>query len=155
MPLDIIQLIQTLGGLVSGFGFGMFTKSGRVKAQADAYKAMAEAYEYRLDSVHQTVDALNRTIAEQGATISSLNHSLDDKTSRIRELTDKLWDAEHEVNRVNDTLTAEQERTASLEREIADLRVELVKFKAWHCRNAECPNRIPPNPALKGQKYEE
>lgn len=155
MTLDIIQLISTLGGLASGLGLGMFTRSGRVKAQADAYKTMAESYEYRIAAANERIKLANETEAEHLKRISELNRALDDKTQRIRDLTDANIATEHEVNRVNDLLTAEQSRTAALERDIADLRVALERYKGWHCRHADCPDRIPPNPALKGQKYQE
>lgn len=148
MPIDIIQLISTLGGLASGFGFGMFTKSGRVKAQADAFKTMAEQYEYRLAAANERIKVANETEAAHLARISELNHTIDNKVQRIRDLTDANILAEHEVNRVNILLVEAQ-------KEIADLRVEREKYHAWHCRHAECPNRIPPNPALKGQKYQD
>lgn len=112
--MDWISLIQTLGGIVGGFGIGSFSKSRRRKEKAEADKA------------------------------------LDDKTDRIRSLTDKVWDAERETNRINDLLMAEQRRTA-------DLRVQVEYLKMWRCEWPDCQDprgRKPPNEKLKGLRYE-
>lgn len=47
MELDLINLVQTFGGLLIGGGLGMLSKSGRIKAKAEAMKTMADAYEMR------------------------------------------------------------------------------------------------------------
>ena len=112
--MDWISLIQTLGGIVVGFGIGSFSKSRRRKEKAEADKA------------------------------------LDDKTDRIRSLTDKVWEAERETNRINDLLMAEQRRTA-------DLRVQVEYLKMWRCERPDCQDprgRKPPNEKLKGLRYE-
>lgn len=156
--MDIITLIETIGGIVSGFGIGMFTKSGRVKSQADAYKAMAEAYEYRINALHESINKCNEIEASHLKRISELNHSLDDKTSYIRELVQKLWDAEHETNRVNDILTEVQNRVAYLEKELGKERVLSAHYKNWRCEHSDCLDprgRKPPNNQLVNQDYGE
>lgn len=148
--IDITTILTTLASvLISGGGvWAYMTKSGRVKARADAYKAMAEQYEYRLDQANDRVKIANGTEKGHLERISELNHALDDKTDQIRKQVQKVWEAEQEINRVNAELIKARD-------EIADLRVDIERYKAWHCRHAECQNRRPPNPALKGQKYEE
>lgn len=129
--IDIPTLLTSLGTLVGGGIFGHMLKSNRVKAKADAYKAMAESYEYRLDSNHQTIMMLNNTVKEQGETISRLNHSLDEKTELIRSTNQKVWNAEQEVNRVNNRLVEVTE-------ENGNLRVENEHLKEWRCYRHDC-----------------
>ena len=127
--MDWISLIQTLGGIVGGFGIGSFSKSRRRKEKAEADKAVKDVYEERIRDLHK---------------------ALDDKTDRIRSLTDKVWDAERETNRINDLLMAEQRRTA-------DLRVQVEYLKMWRCEWPDCQDprgRKPPNEKLKGLRYE-
>lgn len=155
--MDWIALIQTFGGLVSGLGLGMFTKSGRVKSQADAYKAMADAYETRITALHQVTDNNNKTIIEQSETISKLNHALDDKTAYIREIVAKQMEAENEVNAVNKRLTREQERVAALIEEIGELKLLVEYHKMWRCEWPDCRDprgRKPPNNKLAAMTYD-
>lgn len=152
--IDWLSLIQTLGGIVGGLGLGMFTKSGRVKSQSDAYKAMAEAYEYRINALHEVVAKCNDTEKMHAQRISELNTALNDKIDQIRKLTDELIVSERKANEVNDRLTDEQEKTARLERQLGEANVLIEHYKAWHCRKADCADREPPNPTLKGMQYE-
>ncbi|MBD5184512.1 MAG: hypothetical protein HDS97_06440, partial [Bacteroidales bacterium] len=99
--IDVISLLTTLGGLASGIGLGVLTKSGRIKSKSDAYKAMAEAYEYRIDSLHEIVNKCNDTEKEHASRIAELNHELNEKTDRIRALQDELLKSERDLNRVN------------------------------------------------------
>ena len=148
--MDWISLIQTLGGIVGGFGIGSFSKSRRRKEKAEADKAVKDVYEERMRDLHSIIDNFNTTERSHSERISELNKALDDKTDRIRSLTDKVWDAERETNRINDLLMAEQRRTA-------DLRVQVEYLKMWRCEWPDCQDprgRKPPNEKLKGLRYE-
>lgn len=147
--------MQTLGGIVGGFGIGTFTKSGRVKAKADAYKAMADGYEARIAALNTVNENLSRTEIEHSKRISELNRTVNDKVDRIRELTDRLYSSEQEVNRVQDMLNAANERITALTEERDHERLQKEYFRLWHCRRDDCPNGIPPRDRLKGQKFNE
>ncbi|MDE6255211.1 MAG: hypothetical protein K2M39_03355 [Muribaculaceae bacterium] len=146
----IISLIQTFGGLATGIGVGMFTKSGRIKNKSDAYKAMAEAYEYRIDSLHEIINKCNDTEKEHASRIAELNHELNEKTDRIRSLQDELLKSERDLNRINEILL-ERERL------IAELMVGVEYLLEWRCEKSICKDeegRIPPNGRLQGKKFE-
>lgn len=153
--MEWISLLQTLGGIVGGFGIGTFTKSGRVKAKADAYKAMADGYEARIAALNTVNENLSRTEIEHSKRISELNRTVNDKVDRIRELTDRLYSSEQEVNRVQDMLNAANERITALTEERDHERLQKEYFRLWHCRRDDCPNGIPPRDRLKGQKFNE
>ena len=109
--MEWISLLQTLGGIAGGLGIGMFTKSGRRKTKADAdarvaeaQKLMIENYEARIKDLHSSIETLNKSEAHYIERISQQNHALDSKTEQIRNLTDKLYSSEQEVNRVQDML---------------------------------------------------
>lgn len=148
--IDVISLLTTLGGLASGIGLGVLTKSGRIKSKSDAYKAMAEAYEYRIDSLHEIINKCNETEKEHASRIAELNHELNEKTDRIRSLQDELLKSERDLNRVNEILL-ERERL------IAELMVAVEYLLEWRCEKSICNDkegRIPPNGRLQGKKFE-
>lgn len=156
--MDWIGLLQTVGGIIGGFGIGSLTKSGRVKSKADAYKAVCDGYEARISALHDIEKVNNATILEQGNTIASLNHALDDKTLRIRELTNKLWEAERETNRVNDLLNAANERIVRLTEERDQERLHKEYYKRWRCEWPDCHDprgRKPPNKNLDMESFED
>lgn len=145
----ITQLLIPAGTLVVGGVAGLLTKSGRVKAKAEAMKAMTEAYEMRIKALHAIIDNHNRTDVENTARIAELNHSLNDKTAQIRKHTERIWEAEQETNRVNAVLIDK-------EREIADLRVACEYVMEWRCEHPECNDprgRRPPNGRLRGRRF--
>lgn len=158
--MEWISLIQTLGGIAGGLGIGLFTKAGRKKEKADAdlrvqeaQAKMIENYEERIKELHLHIKALNE--AEKGyiERISEQNHAIDSKTEQIRNLTQKLWEAEQEVNRVNDRLNVANKRITSLTE-------ERDKYKMWQCQSSTCvkgapdpEGRQPPNTKILGQKF--
>lgn len=131
MNLELSTILGFIVTLISGVGVGFLTKSGRVKAKADAYKAMAEAYEYRLKCADERVRICNETEKAHLSRISELNHALDDKTDYIREQVGKTIEAEHETNRVNRLLVAAQE-------EIGRLKLQVAHFREWRCYWHDC-----------------
>lgn len=149
MEIDLIQLIGTLGGLVTGGLAGMLSKSGRIKAKSDAMKSMAEAYEMRIKALHTVIDNNNKTEIEHSRRISELNHALDDKTARIRDLTDKEQGAQRELNRANERITA-------LTEERDQERSYKEYYKQWKCIKSQCNDpdgRRPPNSKLADQTF--
>lgn len=126
------------------------TRTEEVKADSAKY----EMYELRLKHANETIDEHNGTLKEQAQTISKLNHALDDKTLQIRKLTQQCEDAQNEVNRVNNKLDAAMARITQLTEERDAERLSKERYKNWHCRRADCKERIPPNPALRGQSFE-
>lgn len=145
----ITQLIIPAGTLILGGVAGLLTKSGRVKAKAEAMKAMAEAYEYRIKTLHETINTCNETIKELQERIASLNHALDDKTDMIRKYVEDIIKAQEEVNRVSMELIEAQ-------KEIADLRVASEYLAEWRCEHPDCNDprgRRPPNGKLCGNRF--
>lgn len=125
-------------------------------AETKIRTAVMEGFEARIKSLHETIDANNATIKEQSETIASLNHALDDKTLQIRNLTQKVWQAEGETNRVNELYASALTRIAELERENGDIKVEREYYKSWRCEWPDCQDprgRRPPNNKLKGQVF--
>ncbi len=145
--MDWIALIQTLGGIFSGLGLGMFTKSGRIKMQAEAHAKTVEAYEMQLESQREGYEARldmltkaakerNKIEVENAMRISELNHALNDKTDRIRKLTDDVYDSQQELNRANERII---ELTRDLEEAIRKAeRLELIR-----CHRFDCGDRLP------------
>lgn len=145
----ITQFLIPTGTLIVGGVVGLLTKSGRVKAKAEAMKTMAEAYEMRITALHSIIDNHNKTDVENTARIAELNHSLNDKTAQIRKQNERVWEAEQETNRVNAVLV-------DREREIADLRVACEYMAEWRCEHPECNDprgRRPPNGRLRGKCF--
>lgn len=78
--MDWISLIQTLGGIVGGFGIGSFSKSRRRNEKAEADKAVKDVYEERIRDLHSIIDNFNTTERSHSERISELNKALDDKS---------------------------------------------------------------------------
>lgn len=158
--MEWISLIQTLGGIAGGLGLGMFTKSGRRKDKAEADAKVQEAqrlmidnYEERIKDLHENKKRLNEEADHYIARISQQNHALDSKTEQIRNLTQKLWEAEQETNNVNAKLDNANKR-------ITQLTAERDNYNMWQCRSRICEKgnpdpegRQPPNPKLKGMEF--
>lgn len=163
MEIDWMQLIQTVGGMVGGLGLGYFTKSGRVKAQADAYKAMADAYEFRIESMNRQIAVYDDMEHKHAERISQLNAALDEKEQYHTEREDRLYadidslhsdirkmrdaaeteyrECEQEINRVNALLVEAKDSEVRLTKEKGELEVELARKR---CDDIECPWRRPP-----------
>ncbi|MDE6009845.1 MAG: hypothetical protein K2F87_00165 [Muribaculaceae bacterium] len=145
----ITQFLIPAGTLLIGGAAGMLTKSGRIKAKADAMKAMADVYEARLASLHTIIENQNKTEVENSRRISELNHAINDKTDRIRELTDKGYESERELNRANERITTLTEQRDD-ERRLKEY------YKRWRCEKSTCADpdgRRPPNSKLAAEHY--
>lgn len=111
------------------------------EAEVEKNEAQAgEAEDHRFDNLLKLVDSLT-------SRLSNLNATVDKHIDRNRELSDRLYKSETELNRANERiikLTEEKEAERSLKEH----------YKMWHCRKGGCVDRLPPNEKLKGLKYE-
>lgn len=156
MDIEIIRIaVEAFLGGTSLVSFILYRRQTKRMKDAEALNAEIEAdqhqfdlYKAQLEHCSESVEQHNETIKHQSETICTLNEALDGKTARIRELTDKLWQSEQESNERNAQIIEKTERIGQLE-------LQCQKYKDWHCRVASCPNRLPPNPTLKGRKFED
>ena len=155
--MDYINLLQNLGLLLGGGGIGSLlgylSKNGRARDKADAdmkvqeaQRLMIENYEKRINDLHANINRLNESEQQYSDRITKKDADIDSKTEQIRNLTQKTWEAEQEVNRVNDMLNRANER-------IIALTEERDNYRNWHCRKGDCPHREPPNPGLLHQEF--
>lgn len=112
--------------------------------------------EKRITELHSSIDKANELNDNLLERLSHANAALDKHIDRNRELSDRLYNAEQEVNRVNDALTEEQHKTASLERRLGAALRAIDHYKQWRCERSDCKDprgRMPPNPSLAGKVY--
>jgi peptidoglycan hydrolase CwlO-like protein len=139
----VLTLISTLLGCSTLVGFALYGKANRRIKDAEAEKSEAEANEvedHRFDNLLKLVDSLT-------SRLSTLNTTVDKHIDRNRELSDRVYKSETELNRLN-------ERIIALTEERDNERSMKEHYKMWHCRKSGCEDRIPPNDKLKGLKYE-
>lgn len=116
------------------------------KSQADADEAEVTRLLAQVDHQQKTIEnllTLNSNLTER---LSKLNATIDKHIDRNRELSDRVYKSETEINRAN-------ERIIELTEERDNERAMKEHYKMWHCRKAGCADRIPPNNKLKGRKY--
>lgn len=112
--------------------------------------------EKRIAELHASIDKANELNDNLLARLSHANAAVDKHIDRNRELSDRLYKAEQEVNRVNDALTEEQHKTATLERRLGIALRLADHYKEWRCERSDCQDprgRRPPNPSLRGKVY--
>lgn len=156
MNTEIIRiLIEVILGGTSLVGILLYYKANRRiknneanKSDVDLNAAKYEVYEQRLEHCNDTVEKHNETIAHQSETIANLNHALDDKTARIRDLTDKLWESERESNHLNVKLVEATET-------IGKLNLRIDKLTRWKCHRGSCDHREPESPTIKNKSFED
>lgn len=108
--------------------------------------------EDRAKAVHSEADAittLNSVAAMLAERVKSQNGIIDDKTDRIRELTDLLNQSEREKDDLNAKLVKKTEENAKL-------RVQVEHYKMWVCKRSDCQDPRggrPPREHLAGIKY--
>ena len=143
-------IVELILGCSTLLGFILYGKANRrikdaeaLEAKAKAEKTEAEASEaedHRFNNLLKLVDSLT-------SRLSALNATVAKPIDRNRELSDRLYKSETELNRANERiikLTEEKDAERSLKEH----------YKMWHCRKEGCTDRIPPNDKLKGLKYE-
>lgn len=156
MNTEIIRiLIEVILGGTSLVGILLYYKANRRiknneanKSDVDVTAAKYELYEQRLEHANQTIEAHNSTILAQGQTINDLNKALDNKTERIRDLTDKLWESERESNHLNVKLVEATET-------IGKLNLRIDKLTRWKCHRGSCDHREPESPTIKNKSFED
>lgn len=141
--METIRIIlELILGCSTLLGFILYGKANRRIKDAEAEKSEAEANEvedHRFDNLLKLVDSLT-------SRLSTLNATVDKHIDRNRELSDRLYKSETELNRAND-------RIIKLTEERDWERIQKEFYKGWHCRKGDCEQRMPPNEKLKGLKY--
>lgn len=149
----VLTLISALLGCSTLVGFILYGKANRrikdaeaQEAQAKAEKADAdadEAEDHRFNTLLNLVDSLT-------SRLSSLNATVDKHIDRNRELSDRLYQSETEINRLN-------ERIITLTEERDDTRRQADYDKMWRCERSDCQDPRggrPPRDKLRGLKYD-
>lgn len=147
----ILTIISSLLGCSTLVGFILYGNANRRIKDAEAEKSEAEANEvedHRFDNLLKLVDSLT-------SRLSTLNATVDKHIDRNRELADRLYQSERELNLLNEKLlkvTEERDREKLLKE----------KYKEWHCRSSVCmedkpdpKGRRPPNPKIVGKEFTE
>lgn len=120
------------------------------KTQADADDAEIKRLLSELDHQQKTVEnllTLNGSLTER---LSKLNATVDKHIDRNRELSDRLYKSETELNRAN-------ERIIVLTEERDDAQRKADYNGMWRCERTDCQDPRgprPPRDKLKGLKYE-
>ena len=132
-------------------------KEAEVKAkEAEAEKSQNDADDAEVARLHREIDHMqviinNLTDLDKTHTqrMSELNAAIDKHIDRNRELSDRVYNSETEINRMN-------ERIIKLTEERDDAAREADYYKMWRCERSDCQDprgRQPPNDKLKGLKY--
>lgn len=123
-------------------------KEAEVKQkEAEADEAEVSRLLTQIDHEQVTIENLIKLNNSHSERLSVLNAAVDKHIDRNRELSDRVYKSETELNRLNEriiVLTEERDNERSMKEH----------YKMWHCRRSGCEERIPPNEKLKGSKYE-
>lgn len=142
----ILTLVSTALGCSTLVGFVLYGRANRRIKNAEAEKSEAEASEaedHRFDNLLKLVDSLT-------SRLSTLNATVDKHIDRNRELSDRVYKSETEINRLNERLLAVTE-----ERDEARRRADYLLM--WRCERTDCQDPRgprPPRDKLQGLKYE-
>lgn len=142
----VLTLISTLLGCSTLVGFLLYGRANRRIKDAQAEKAEADASEaedHRFDHLLKLVDSLT-------SRLSNLNATVDKHIDRNRELSDRIYKSETEINRIN-------ERIITLTEERDEARRQSDYDKLWRCERDDCQDPRgprPPRDKLKGLKYD-
>lgn len=157
MELDWINLLQVIGGILIGGGSVCGWKAAKRKGMAEAEHAEHDAEKAEVDRLLSELDHQQKTVENLltlnnnlTARLSKLNETVDKHIDRNRELSDRVYKSETEINRNN-------ERIIKLTEERDWERIQKEHYKQWQCQRNECRDpdgRIPPNDKLKGLKYD-
>lgn len=114
------------------------------EAEVEKSEAQAsEAEDHRFDNLLKLVDSLT-------SRLSTLNATVDKHIDRNRELSDRLYKSETELNRLNERLlVVTEERDAAIRKADYD--------HMWRCERTDCQDPRgpkPPREKLKGLKYD-
>lgn len=141
-----LTILSSLLGCSTLVGFVLYGKANRRIKDAEAEKSEAEANEvedHRFDNLLKLVDSLT-------SRLSTLNATVDKHIDRNRELSDRVYKSETEINRLNEKLLVVTE-------ERDEARRQSDYDKLWRCERTDCQDPRggrPPREKLKGLKYE-
>lgn len=141
----ILTILSSLLGCSTFVGFILYGKANRRIKDAEAEKSEVEANEvedHRFDNLLKLVDSLT-------SRLSTLNATVDKHIDRNRELSDRVYKSETEINRLNEKLLVVTE-------ERDEARRQSDYDKLWRCERSDCQDPRgprPPREKLKGLKY--
>lgn len=153
------QVLAFVLGAVGGLEFIKWIFNRKTENRLNKLEVRQKDFdldEKRIAELHASIDKANELNDTLLARISNANAAIDKYIDRNRELSDRLYKAEQEVNRVNDVLTEEQHKTATLERRLGAAMRIADHYKQWRCERSDCQDprgRRPPNPSLNGKVY--
>ena len=174
--IDLAEVTTALGTLVTtftalgGVGVWLYRKQNKRLKESEAklseiavQKANLDFEKERINHLHEIIDNYNKTEIEHSKRISDLNHALNakedesrDKTLQIRNLTEKVYTSEQEVNRVQDLLNDAKDEIIKRTEERDEERRRKEYYKRWRCEKSICQDpdgRIPPNSKLSTETY--
>ncbi len=150
------EVLAALLTAVGGLEFIKWLFNRNTEQRLNSLEVKQQEFELdasRIAELHESMDKANELNDNLLARLSTANAAIDKHIDRNRELSDRLYKSELEVNRVNNLLTAEQSKTASYEKRIGELNRLIDHYKEWRCEKAGCTLRQPPNLQLKGKVY--
>lgn len=143
MEFDWINLLQVFGGIILGGGSVIGWKAAKRKGMIEAKDMQWQSEDKRLQTLLDAEVRLTERMSQMNATI-------DRHIDRNREISDRLYKSETEINRLNEKLlTVSEERDK--ERRRADYN------EMWKCERSDCQDPRggrPPRDKLKGLKYD-
>lgn len=153
------QILVLILGAVGGLEFIKWIFNRKTENRLNKLEVRQKDFdldEKRIAELHASIDKANELNDNLLARLSNANAAIDKHIDRNRELSDRLYKTEQEVNRVNDVLTEEQHKTATLERRLGAAMRIADHYKQWRCERSDCQDprgRRPPNPSLRGKVY--
>lgn len=120
------------------------------KTQADADDAEVKRLLSQVDHQQKTIESLLSLNSNLTERLSKLNATVDKHIDRNREISDRLYKSETEINRLN-------ERTIALTEERDEARRQSDYDKMWRCERTDCQDPRgprPPREKLKNLKYD-
>ena len=153
------QILVLILGAVGGLEFIKWIFNRKTENRLNKLEVRQKDFdldEKRIAELHASIDKANELNDNLLARLSNANAAIDKHIDRNRELSDRLYKTEQEVNRVNDALTEEQHKTATLERRLGAAMRIADHYKQWRCERSDCQDprgRRPPNPSLRGKVY--
>lgn len=143
MDIDWLNLLQIIGGFILGGGSVIGWKASRRKGLVEAKDLQWESEDRRLQTLLDAEVRLTNRMSEMNATI-------DKHIDRNRELSDRLYSSETELNRANEKITVLTEKLGEAKR-LAN------HYERWKCERTDCQDPRggrPPREKLNGMKYE-
>ena len=175
--IDFAELTTAFGTLSSvltvfgGVGVWFYRKQNKRLKESEAKlseinveKAKLDFEKERVNHLHEIIENYNRTEIEHSQRMSDLNHALNakeveirDKTIQIRNLTEKVYTSEQEVNRVQDLLNDAKDEIIKVTIERDEERRKKDYYRRWRCEKSYCNDpdgRQPPNSKLVTEVFE-